>query len=208
MSKKKALLLIDIQNDFVPGGRLAVGKGDEVISVANKLLEAKVFDLVVATQDWHPADHKSFASNNPGKKPGEMSELAGLPQVMWPDHCVQGSPGAEFVAALKIGAIEKTFRKGADREIDSYSGFFDNGRRKATGLGAFLKERGIAEVFVMGLATDFCVRFSALDAASLGFATCLIEDGCRGVNLKPGDSEEAVRQMKAAGVVALKSGRL
>lgn len=208
MKAKKALLLVDIQNDFVPGGRLAVAEGDRVVPVANALLESGGYGLVVATQDWHPAAHKSFASNNPGRKPGELIELAGLPQVLWPDHCVQGSSGAAFVAALKTAAIDKIFQKGVDPEIDSYSGFFDNGRRKATGLGEFLKKSGVGEVHVMGLATDYCVKFSALDAASLGFKTVLIEDGCRGVELKPGDSRRAVEEMRAAGVAALRSGRL
>src|SRR5216117_2401111 len=181
----KALLLVDIQNDFLPGGALAVPDGDKVIPVANKLQPA--FPQVVATQDWHPANHGSFAANQPGKKPGDVIELNGLSQILWPVHCVQNTPGAAFVAELDLKPVAKVFQKGTDPGIDSYSGFFDNGHRKATGLEDFLKERGIEQIYVLGLATDYCVKFTALDARQLGFDVWLVEDGCRGVELKPGD---------------------
>jgi nicotinamidase/pyrazinamidase len=194
----KALILVDIQNDFCPGGSLAVPVGDEVVAVANRL--AAAFALVVATQDWHPRDHGSFAVNNPGKKPFEVGELAGMPQVMWPVHCVQGTVGAEFHPNLDISRIQRVFPKGTDPAIDSYSGFFDNGRRKATGLGDYLRERNVEEVWVMGLATDYCVKATALDAAALGLRVVLVVDGCRGVELAPGDSTRAIDEMKRAGV--------
>ena len=194
----RALILVDLQNDFLPTGALPVPRGDEVIPVADRLL-AK-FDLVVATQDWHPPTHGSFASNQPGHKPGELIDLHGLTQVLWPEHCVQGTPGAEFVKGIDTRRITKVFQKGTDPTVDSYSGFFDNGHRKATGMGAYLKEKGVDEVFVLGLATDYCVKFTALDAVSLGLKTHVIEDACRGVNLKPGDVNRALEEMKQAGV--------
>jgi nicotinamidase/pyrazinamidase len=193
----KALILVDIQNDFVPGGALAVPKGDEVVAVANRLMPH--FDLVVATQDWHPKGHGSFASTH-GRAMGELIDLNGLPQVLWPDHCVQGSGGADFVPGLDVAGIHEVIRKGSDPGIDSYSGFFDNGQRKAPGLESYLRSRGVDEVYAMGLATDYSVKATAMDAVRLGFKTYLILDGCRGVNLHPGDVEKAVEEMKAAGV--------
>lgn len=203
MSQDRALILVDLQNDFLPGGALAVADGDQVIPVANRLMGR--FKLVVATQDWHPADHGSFASNNPGRKVGELAELDGLPQVMWPDHCVQGTSGAEFSQLLNQQHITHVFRKGTQPRIDSYSAFYDNGRRAGTGLTQWLRSRGIKHVYVMGLATDYCVKFTALDAVGDGFDTFLIEDGCRGVNLKPQDSADAIGQMRAAGVHVITS---
>ncbi len=194
----RALVLVDLQNDFLPGGALAVPRGDEVIPVANRVQPA--FDLVVATQDWHPRGHGSFASSHPGRRPGELGTLDGLPQVLWPDHCVQGTPGAAFAGALDTDRVEAIFRKGTDPRIDSYSGFFDNGHRKSTGLGDYLRGKGATELFVMGLATDYCVRYTALDARMLGFDTTLLLDGCRGVELAPGDVDRAVDEMRAAGV--------
>ena len=193
-----ALILVDLQNDFVPGGALPVPEGDRVVPVAN-LLQPR-FNLVVATQDWHPANHGSFAVNHPGKRPGDEIDLNGLQQVLWPVHCVQSTPGAAFVPGLDTRRIARVFRKGTDPHIDSYSGFFDNGHRRATGLGDFLKAEKVDEVFVAGLATDYCVKFTALDAVTLGFKTCLIEDGCRGVNLRPDDVSRAIEQMREAGV--------
>jgi nicotinamidase/pyrazinamidase len=194
----KALILVDIQNDFCPGGALAVADGDAVAPVANRL-QAR-FDLVVATQDWHPPDHGSFAANHPGRRVGDMIELNGLRQILWPVHCVQGAPGAEFHPALETGRIVRVFRKGTDAGVDSYSGFFDNGRRKATGMGEFLADQGVSEVAVCGLATDYCVKFTALDARSLGFRTTVILEACRGVDLDRGDVEAALREMLGAGV--------
>ncbi len=199
----KALILVDIQNDFLPGGALAVPDGDAVIPVANKL--QAVFPLVVATQDWHPANHGSFAANHPGKKTFEQIDLNGLPQTLWPAHCVQNTPGAAFPAGLKQDRIAKVFQKGTDEGIDSYSGLFDNGHRKSTGLGEWLKQKGVTEVFVCGLATDYCVKFTALDAVQFGFKTFLIEDASRGVGLRPDDVKNAIADMNRAGVVIVQS---
>ena len=202
----KALILVDIQNDFLPGGALAVPRGDEIISIANQL--QFIFDIVVATQDWHPADHGSFAANHPGRKLYEQIDLDGLPQTLWPIHCVQNTRGAELAPTILRERIEKVFQKGTDPGIDSYSGFFDNGHRKSTGLGEWLKERGVAEVFGCGLATDYCVKFTALDAVQFGFKTALIEDASRGVNLRPTDVTEAIAEMKRAGVQVVNSTEL
>jgi nicotinamidase/pyrazinamidase len=198
-----AFILVDVQNDFVPGGALAVPEGDRVVPVCNRLQAA--FDLVVATQDWHPGDHGSFAANHPGKKPGDVIDLNGLRQILWPVHCVQNTPGAQFVAGLDMSRVERVFQKGTDAGIDSYSGFFDNGHRRATGLGDYLKQRGVSDVYVAGLATDYCVKFTALDARQLGFMTHLIVDACRGVNLAPRDVDEAIAEMITAGVVVVDS---
>jgi nicotinamidase/pyrazinamidase len=194
----KALLLIDLQNDFLPGGALGVPRGDEVIPIANRL--AIDYEVVVATQDWHPADHLSFASHHPGRRVGDVIQLAGLEQVLWPDHCVQGTHGAEFAAALDLDYIQHVIRKGTDRNIDSYSGFFDNGRRQATGLEDYLRDCGVDEVHIAGLATDYCVKFTAIDAAELGFRTVVLTEAIRGVELRPGDSQRALDEMRAAGV--------
>jgi nicotinamidase/pyrazinamidase len=202
----KALVVVDVQNDFVPGGALAVREGDRVVPIANALM--RQFELVVATQDWHPADHGSFAANHPGKRVGEVIELNGLSQVLWPVHCVQGTRGAEFVAGLAVDGFDRVFRKGTDAGIDSYSGFFDNGHRRATGMGDWLKERGVRDIYVMGLATDYCVRFTALDGLGLGFDVWLVEDGCRGVELAAGDVGRAVEEMRAAGVKVIGSGEV
>lgn len=195
---KTALILVDIQNDFVPGGALAVPDGDAVVAVANRWMSR--FDLVLATQDWHPAGHGSFAGSHSGKRPGDMIVLNGLNQVLWPDHCVQNTKGAEFVAGLDVARIGKIFRKGRDRNTDSYSGFFDNGHRNATGLGAYLKQERVDEVSILGLATDYCVKYTALDARRLGFRTRLITEGVRGVELAAGDCEKAIAEMREAGV--------
>jgi len=194
----KALVLVDIQNDFLPGGALGVPRGDEVVPVANRLQPR--FGLVVATQDWHPKGHGSFASTRPGRKPGELAELGGLPQVLWPDHCVQGTTGAAFAPGLDMNRVEAIVRKGTDPTIDSYSGFFDNGHRKATGLGDYLRGRGATDLYVMGLATDYCVKFTALDALRLGFRAYLVQDGSRGVELHAGDVVRAVDELRQAGV--------
>ncbi|TWT35993.1 nicotinamidase/pyrazinamidase [Posidoniimonas corsicana] len=194
----KVLILVDIQNDFLPGGALAVPNGDEVVAVANRLMPE--YELVVATQDWHPADHQSFASQHDGHAVGEVISVDGLEQILWPDHCVQGTPGAEFAAALNTEGVDHVIRKGTDRMIDSYSGFFDNDHRKATGLGDYLKGRGVTAVDVMGLATDYCVKFTALDAVGLGLSVRLLTEGSRGVELTPGDCNAAIHQMKEAGV--------
>ncbi|MCA9427920.1 MAG: bifunctional nicotinamidase/pyrazinamidase [Candidatus Omnitrophica bacterium] len=193
-----ALILVDLQYDFMPGGSLAVPEGDEVLAVANRLIPH--FDRVVATQDWHPADHLSFASQHKDRSVGDLIELDGVEQVVWPDHCVQGTRGAAFHEDLDVDRIRHVVQKGTNREIDSYSGFFDNGHKQATGLAALLEELDVKEVAILGLATDYCVKFTALDAVRLGFATYLIEDGCRGVDLNPGDVVQAIEEMKEAGV--------
>ncbi len=197
--RRRALLLVDLQNDFVRGGALAVPAGDDVIPIANRLMPH--FEVVVATQDWHPADHQSFASNHAGLTVGDRFDLHGLPQIAWPDHCVQGTSGANFAPTLNTTLIQHIVRKGDSPEIDSYSGFFDNGCRRATGLEQYLREANVSDVYIMGLATDYCVKYTALDAVRLGFTTYLIEDGCRGVDLQPGDSQRAIEAMRAAGVL-------
>jgi nicotinamidase/pyrazinamidase len=199
----KALILVDIQNDFLPGGALAVPDGDDIIPIVNQLQAA--FPIVVATQDWHPADHGSFAANHAGKSVFAQIDLNGLPQTLWPVHCVQGTKGAELAPGLQTDSDTKIFTKGTDAAIDSYSGLFDNGQRKSTGLSEWLKEKGVTEVFVCGLATDYCVKFTALDAAQLGFKTYFIEDASRGVNLQPEDVKNAIAEMNRAGIVTVQS---
>lgn len=197
------LILVDIQNDLVPGGALLVSQGGRIIPIVNRIQSQ--FDLVVATQDWHPKNHGSFAANHPGRKPGDVIDLDGLLQILWRFHCVQNTVGAAFVPALEMKQVTEVFQKGTDPRIDSYSGFFDNGHRKATGLGDFLKARNVTDVFVAGLATDYCVKFTALDAIGLGFKTHLIEEACRGVNLKPDDVPNAIREMENGGVRIVKN---
>lgn len=175
------LLVVDIQNDFCPGGRLAVPRGDEVIAPINEL--AKRSEHVVLTQDWHPPGHLSFASTHPGKKPYDTIELAYGSQVLWPDHCVQGTPGAEFHKELRIPYAELVLRKGYHRDIDSYSAFFENDRKTHTGLTGYLRERGFTRILIAGLAFDFCVRYSAEDARCEGFDVVVIEDACRGIDV-------------------------
>jgi nicotinamidase/pyrazinamidase len=194
----KALIIVDVQNDFCPGGALPVREGDRVVPVINHIQPR--FDLVVATQDWHSADHGSFAANHPGRQPGDQIELAGLPQILWPVHCVQGTPGAELHPAVDHTRIARIFQKGTDPKVDSYSGFFDNGRRAVTGLDQFLKDQDVNEIYVCGLATDYCVKFTALDAVALGFKTHLIADATRGVELHPGDVQRAIDEMRERGV--------
>ncbi|MFW5773734.1 MAG: bifunctional nicotinamidase/pyrazinamidase, partial [Tangfeifania sp.] len=176
----KTLILIDIQNDFIPGGPLEVPGGDEIIPVVNNLQEK--FDLVVATQDWHPQNHVSFASNHEGKEPFDKIELDDMEQILWPDHCVQNTRGAEFHPELKTAKVEAIIRKGMDPKIDSYSGFYDNGHKKSTGLTGYLKEKGADELYFAGLAADVCVYFSIKDALKEGFSTTLIEDATRALD--------------------------
>lgn len=202
----RALILVDLQYDFCPGGALAVQRGDETIAIANRLMPH--FSTIVCTQDWHPADHRSFAVNNPGTKPGDVIDLDGVPQMMWPAHCVQDTHGVEIHDGLDRSRINDVIRKGTDAAIDSYSGFFDNGHQKATGLAAWLQERWVKQVYIMGLATDYCVKFTAIDAAKLGFEVRLIEDGCRAVEMTAGDGERAVGEMRDAGVTVVESGAI
>ena len=201
----KALIVVDVQRDFCPGGSLAVPNGAEVVEVANELKDK--FDLVVYSRDWHPKDHCSFAANHQ-KEIGSVIEIGGLSQIMWPTHCVQDSEGADFAEGLEVPESAHIIDKGVDSNIDSYSAFFDNGGIRATGLGGLLKEKGVTEVYILGLATDYCVKFTALDACKLGFETYLVEDGCRGVELSAGDIAQAITDMKAAGVKVLQSEEL
>lgn len=195
----KALIIVDVQNDFLPGGALAVPEGDEVIPYINSIQDK--YDLVVATQDWHPANHGSFAANHQGRKPGDEIDLNGLGQILWPVHCVQDSFGAELASALNKALISKTFTKGEDPEIDSYSGLFDNGKRRSTGLGEYLKGREVTHVDVVGLAADYCVKFTALDAHEFGFTTCVLKEGTRAVNLSPDDFDSTITELQKQGVV-------
>ena len=194
----KALLPVDIQNDFLPGGTLAVADGDAVIAPANRLIEA--LDIVVATQDWHPANHSSFAENHPDHSSYEIIECNGLEQTLWPLHCVQGTTGAAFASQLPIDKADAVIHKGTESSIDSYSGFFDNGHRRTIGLAGYLRERQVTEVFVCGLATDFCVKFTALDSSEADFQTHLVTEACRGVELSPGDIDRTIASMRHAGV--------
>lgn len=202
----RALILVDIQNDFLPGGALEVPGGDKIIPLINHL--QPFFQLVIATQDWHPVNHGSFAANHPGTKVGDLIDLHGLAQVLWPVHCVQDSKGAAFSDELDTSRIRKVFVKGTDAGIDSYSGFFDNGHRKATGLEDFLRDQQVDEVFVVGLAADYCVKFTALDARASGFKTYVVTDATRGVNLSSHDTREAFSQLEAAGVNLITSGEV
>jgi nicotinamidase/pyrazinamidase len=201
-----ALIILDLQNDFLPGGALPVPHGDEVIPVANEL--QRQFGLVVATQDWHPADHGSFAANHAGKKPGDRIILDGIEQILWPVHCVQNTRGAEFAPSFETRGIAHVFHKGIDPVIDSYSTFFDNAHRRHTGLAHYLEERSIKDIYLLGLALDYCVKYSALDARQLGLNTHIILDGCRGIDLEPGDIAGALDEMKRVGAVLLKSSDL
>ena len=181
LDHRDVLLAVDVQNDFCPGGRLAVPRGDEVVPVINRLCER--FRHVVLTQDWHPPGHLSFASSHPGRQPFEIITVPYGPQVLWPDHCVQGTPGAEFRRDLAAPPAELIVRKGYRRDIDSYSAFYENDHTTPTGLTGYLKERGFARVFLAGLAFDFCVRYSAEDARRGGFVAVVIEDACRGIDV-------------------------
>lgn len=200
----KTLLLIDLQNDFMLRGALAVKDGDQVVPIANRLITSDNFNLIVLTQDFHPPAHKSFASNNPGTKVGGIGELNGKPQVWWSDHCVRNTSGADFHKNLLTERANLILRKGMNENVDSYSGFYDNDGN-SVGLGSYLSERGAEEVYIMGLATDYCVKFTALDCAKLGFDTYLIEDGCRAVNINLDDGTNAIVEMKAAGIKVVHS---
>jgi nicotinamidase/pyrazinamidase len=201
-----ALIIVDLQNDFLPGGALPVPHGDEVVPIANELQSR--FDVVVATKDWHPPDHGSFAANHPGKKPGDRIILDGIEQILWPVHCVQNTHGAEFAPAFDTSRIADVFHKGIERNIDSYSTFFDNAHRRHTGLAHYLRKRSIQDIYLMGLALDYCVKYSVLDARQLGLNKHVILDGCRGIELARGDIGRAIDEMKRAGAVLLKSSEL
>ncbi len=196
------LLVVDVQNDFCGGGALAVPEGEDVVPVVNRL--ARIFPHVILTQDWHPAGHLSFASSHPGKKPFDTVAVRYGEQLLWPDHCVQGTGGADFHPELKVLNCELVLRKGYDPLIDSYSAFFENDRKTATGLKGYLRERRINRLFLAGLATDYCVSYSALDAVKAGFEVFVIEDGCRGIDMD-GSLEDAWRRMADVSVRGIRS---
>jgi len=198
----KVLIIVDLQNDFLPGGMLAVPKGNEIVPIINQLQQK--FELIVATQDWHPKDHESFADVH-DKKPGETILIHKMKQTLWPRHCVQGYSGAAFFSGLDMSRVSKIIRKGSNKQVDSYSCFFDNKQKHSTGLDQFLKEKSIADVFITGLATDYCVKCSVLDACRLGFNTFVIKDAVRGIDPNPGDIEKAFKEMKHAGAKIIES---
>ena len=204
-AERDILIVIDVQNDFCPGGALAVPEGDAVVPVIGRL--GPRFAHVALTQDWHPPGHRSFASSHPGRAPFETVELSYGPQTLWPDHCVQGSRGAAFHPDLETGRAEFVLRKGFRPQIDSYSAFFENDRTTPTGLTGYLRTRGFARVFLAGLATDFCVHYSALDAVREGFAAVVIEDACRAIDLE-GSLAAARDAMAAAGVDFARSDQI
>lgn len=199
----KALLLIDVQNDFMPGGALPVPEGDKIVPIINEL--QKKFELVVATQDWHPKGHSSFASSHDGKKEFDIIKAHGLDQVLWPDHCIQNSTGAAFHPQLVTANIESIFRKGTNPEIDSYSGFYDNAHLKSTGLTGYLKEKGATELYVCGLAGEYCVNFSIMDALAEGFSVTLIADATKSLDSKAFDAAQKTISEKGGRILASKN---
>ena len=205
------LIIIDVQNDFCPGGALGVEGGDQVIEPLNRLasLFAAKSGRVIATQDWHPNDHASFASSHKGKKPGDTVDIEDVQsQILWPDHCIQSTAGAEFHAALDLKHINLIVRKGFRTNLDSYSAFFENDRKTSTGLDGFLKNLSIDTLVMGGIATDYCVLYSALDAAALGYKIIVAEDAIRAVNIPPGSAEKAAMLLDEAGVIILESGKI
>jgi nicotinamidase/pyrazinamidase len=205
ISPRTALLVIDVQNDFTPGGQLAVPEGDLIVPLINRL--GGLFKQVVIAQDWHPTGHASFASSHPGRKPYEMIQLPYGEQTLWPEHCVQGTSGAEFHPALDLPHTQLIIRKGCNPDIDSYSAFLEADRRTTTGLAGYLKERGIDTVYMVGLALDFCVMFSALDARAAGFNTFVLLDACRAID-RDGSLAAAMERMQTAGVGLIQSNQL
>ena len=199
----KALLIVDVQHDFLPNGALGVQEGDQIIPIINRLQEK--FDFIVATQDWHPADHGSFASNYEGKDPGDFVQLGNVEQVLWPVHCVQDTHGAAFPATLDRSRWKKIIQKGTNAFVDSYSGFYDNDRRGNTGLAQYLRDHGVEEVFVTGVATDYCVKYTVMDAIKEGFEATLVKDATKAVNLFPQDYDNAVKEMIKAGAEVVNS---
>jgi nicotinamidase/pyrazinamidase len=199
------LLVVDVQDDFCPGGNLAVAGGDEVVPIVNRLSQR--FRHVVLTQDWHPAGHHSFASSHPGRKPFETITLSYGPQVLWPDHCVQGTRGAEFHGGLQVPHVELVLRKGYDRAIDSYSAFFENDHATPTGLAGYLRERGLGRLFLAGLAFDFCVRYSAEDAHRAGFRAVVIEDACRAIDMA-GSAAATRRSLADLGIPLVRAAEI
>lgn len=201
-----ALLIVDVQNDFCPGGALPVAGGDAVVPLINKV--SKLFRIVVATQDWHPEGHVSFASSHRGKKPADTILWEGKEQVLWPDHCVQGSPGADLLPSLDMRPLRFILRKGTRAGMDSYSGFLENDHKTTTGLAGLLRELGVTRIFVAGLATDFCVRATVLDGVEAGFRVAVLLDACRGVDIPAGSVKRALEEMKARGARILETKAL
>ena len=197
---KKALIIVEVQNDFLFGGSLAVENGDDIITVVNKIQQD--FDLVVATQDWHPAGHLSFASSHEGKAPFDIIDLGGVEQVLWPDHCVQGTPGAEFSSLLDMRNVHAIFRKGMDTKVDSYSGFFDNNKAHRTGMAGYLRDQEVSDIYIAGLAADYCVYYTARDGQELGFQTHYIENATKAI--RHDSYEEAIKDLKKQGVEIMK----
>lgn len=199
-AQSSVLIVTDVQNDFCPGGALGIEEGDTIIPAINRL--ARTFPNVIATQDWHPPGHISFASSHQGKQPQGTIELESGTQILWPDHCVQGTPGADLHRELHIPACQLVIRKGYRPDLDSYSAFFENDHRTPTGLGGYLRERGLSRVFLTGLATDFCVRYSALDGRKLGLDVFVIDEACKGIDVE-GSLDQAWAEMDDAGVVRI-----
>lgn len=206
MGKKSALLLIDLQNDFFPGGALAVPEANKLFPLVNDIQD--VFSLVVASKDWHPLNHQSFASNHAGYSPYEIIMHQKLPQVLWPNHCVQNTFGAEFYPLLKTEKIQKNIYKGMDPNYDSYSAFFDNAHQNDTGLNTYLKEQKVMQLFILGLATEYCVKYSVLDALLLGYSVYLIQNACFGINKEPNDVQKALSMMTSAGAQVIHSNQI
>jgi len=206
VDSKSALLVIDVQNDFCPGGQLAVEGGDEVVPLINRIMG--LFGLVAATQDWHPAGHLSFAVNHSGKKVFDAVEVCGIDQVLWPEHCIAGTRGAEFHSDLNSAAFNLILRKGRQKELDSYSAFLENDHKTSTGLEFYLKGLEVSRLFLCGIATDVCVYYSAIDGIALGFEVFVIEDGCRGIDTPPGTLKKRIDKMITEGVKVINSKEL
>ncbi len=202
----KALVLVDLENDFMPGGALGIKEADQIIPIINTIIPK--FSLVVMTQDLHPADHVSFASSHSGKNPGDRIKVKELDQTLWPVHCVRNTLGAEIAPGLDKDKIASFFYKGTDKNIDSYSAFFDNARHKSTGLGDYLKSRGVTDIYLAGVATDYCILYSSLDAIDLGFSVYVIIDACRPINLHPEDEAHAIEAIVAKGGKIITSSEL
>ncbi len=205
---KTALLVVDVQNDFCEGGALEVKNGSKIISVINKLIKSKLFDFIIATQDWHPRNHKSFASNHKNKNIYDIIKLNGITQVLWPDHCIQRTKGARFHNDLELGDKYYVFKKGKNPNVDSYSGFYDNDHATSTGLTEFLKKQNVTEVYITGLATDYCVKYTAIDSVKEGYKTFVIKDAVRGVNINKDDSSKAFTEMKKEGCKIITSKKI
>ncbi len=205
---KTALFVVDVQNDFCEGGALEVKNGNDVIQVINNLVKYHQFDYIIATQDWHPREHKSFASNHKNKKVFDVIKLNGITQVLWPDHCVLRTRGSKFHEDLDLGKISRVFKKGTNPEIDSYSGFYDNDRKSSTGLVEYLRKKEIDVIYITGLATDYCVKFTALDSVKEGFETFILKDAVRGVNVNKEDSKKAFIEMRKNGIKIITSRKI